>query len=238
MRMLVVDLLFVLLFSVAYPVWGFRRFPRIMRAIVEGRPGTRRSAYRETIGWQWAMALAGIVLWRSNGWTLEELGLGVPGGRGFVAAAVLLVAAAVALGLQLRVEERSEEARRQVRAQLRGELVFLPRAAEDARTFSALSVTAGFCEEVLYRGWLLGFLARFLGIVPAVVLSTAAFGLGHLYLGRAGIVKPTLLGLLFALLTLLSGSLWVAIVLHALLDLNAGALSERAFRGDPQDEPA
>ncbi len=50
------------------------------------------------------------------------------------------------------------------------------------------------------------------------------FGLGHAYQGIAGIAKTGLIGLVLALLTVFSGSLFIAIVLHTVVDLTSGRI--------------
>ncbi len=63
-----------------------------------------------------------------------------------------------------------------------------------------------------------------------------AFGLGHLYQGAAGVVKTGVSGLLAGLLYLLTGSLWIPMLLHAAVDLHAGALGYLAASRPPAAE--
>jgi membrane protease YdiL (CAAX protease family) len=167
---------------------------------------------------------------------MADLGLRAPSGAGFWISLALAAAVAAALVLQLRAVERSEELRREVRPSLGGTLVLLPRTAEEGRTFAALSLTAGLCEELLYRGWLIGWLAPFTGMPAAAVLSTAAFGAAHLYGGRSLALRATAMGAVLCALFLLSGSLWVSILLHAFVDWNMGQLAVAAFRDAPLGE--
>ena len=88
-----------------------------------------------------------------------------------------------------------------------------------------VSLTAGFCEEVAFRGYLMTRL-RLLGrleswIVPMTV-SSLVFGLCHLYQGWSNVLLLSIYGLLFALLYLRTGSLWPAILAHALQNLIHG----------------
>ena len=76
-------------------------------------------------------------------------------------------------------------------------------------------------------------LTPLVGLWPAVALSSAIFGLGHAYQGLAGIGKTALLGFLMALLTVFSGSLFVAIVLHAVIDITSGRIMSAALRRPP-----
>ena len=107
------------------------------------------------------------------------------------------------------------------------------RPPTENRWFDMASITAGVCEEILYRGLLLATLVSLVGTWPAVAISSLIFGLGHAYQGVSGIVKTGLVGLILALLTVFSGSLFIAIVLHAVVDLTSGRIMGRALRMTP-----
>ncbi len=100
----------------------------------------------------------------------------------------------------------------------------LPVAPLERRWWLVLSLTAGICEEFMFRGFLLHFLTGqmagglSLNLTAAWLLSSLAFGLGHLYQGALGVLRTGLAGLMFGLLALLSGSLLLPMVLHVLVD--------------------
>jgi membrane protease YdiL (CAAX protease family) len=99
---------------------------------------------------------------------------------------------------------------------------FLPNTAIERTAWIVVSLTAGICEETLFRGFLLHFLhAGGLGlpIAAALVASSLVFGLGHFYQGAKGVLATSVTGFVFGLLFLLSGSLIACIVLHVLVDL-------------------
>lgn len=99
---------------------------------------------------------------------------------------------------------------------------FFPATRTERRWFAFLCVTAGICEETLYRGFLLHYLHVFpctLGLTLALLVSSIIFGLGHLYGGVGGVVGSVLAGFLFGLLFLVTGNLLMPMLLHALLDL-------------------
>lgn len=99
----------------------------------------------------------------------------------------------------------------------------LPRTGSERVVFSFLSVAAGIGEELAYRGFLIPTLTLLLGSGwGAAVLSSAVFGALHAYQGWLGMARTTVLGLLLAASLLLSGTLWPAILAHAILDLLAG----------------
>jgi membrane protease YdiL (CAAX protease family) len=89
----------------------------------------------------------------------------------------------------------------------------------------AMWFTAGFIEELLWRGYLMNRLVDLQGNktklawVIALVGSAIIFGLGHTYQGLGGVIKITAAGLLFgaAFLTV-RRNLWPLVFAHALLD--------------------
>src|SRR5208283_3275686 len=78
--------------------------------------------------------------------------------------------------------------------------VFLPATWEERRWFSFVSISAGICEEVLFRGFVLHYLhdgPLALNLTLALFLSAIIFGLHHLYLGVGGVVQTVVGGLVF-----------------------------------------
>jgi membrane protease YdiL (CAAX protease family) len=92
----------------------------------------------------------------------------------------------------------------------------------ERRVFALLALTAGICEELLYRGFGLAALrwaVPDIGQPALIVVTAAAFGLAHLYQGRLGVTLTGLLGAYFAWIAIATGSLVPVMLLHALLDL-------------------
>ena len=62
----------------------------------------------------------------------------------------------------------------------------LPHGAREMALWVALSITAGICEEALYRGYLQRqFMALTKNVPAGILLSAVAFGLAHSYQGWA-----------------------------------------------------
>jgi CAAX protease family protein len=85
--------------------------------------------------------------------------------------------------------------------------------------------TAAFFEELVWRGYLMNRLVDLQGKetklawVIALVGSAIIFGLAHTYQGLGGVIKITVLGLLFGASFLsVRRNLWPVIIAHALLD--------------------
>ena len=101
----------------------------------------------------------------------------------------------------------------------------LPRNRAEIAYAAAMSIAAGISEELAFRLFLPLLVALVSGnAFVAFGVAVAAFGAMHLYQGRAGVIATTLVGALMAAIYLMSGELWLAMLLHALIDLNSLAL--------------
>jgi CAAX protease family protein len=105
----------------------------------------------------------------------------------------------------------------------------LPHDPRELRWFSAVGITAGVCEELLYRGFVLWYLGHWLPIGPAVAGSAIVFGVGHFYQGPRGMIVTAIVGAFMAAIYLVSGSLLAPMVIHALMDLYSGWATYEAF---------
>jgi len=209
-------------------------WPRILRAVADRVPGTRRRAYRNLIVLEWGLAAAVVALWiaQHRPWTVLHVGAGRPLPTALGAA---FVAGYLAL-LLWRVRPLLADPERLVRFATRRTKTdpLAPRTTDDQRLFAVLAVTAGLCEEFLFRGFALWYFTRLAGSVAGFALAAVLFGLGHLYLGRMHVVRTAIVGAVFGLLVIGTGSLWPVIVLHAGMDLIAGVVGGRAFRAAEQ----
>lgn len=207
------------------PVSGVRTYRNLERRA--GRdPRARLRFYRMglVVEWAWMVAVALIVV--SGGPPLEELGLmlGAPPAEvvGFVVAVVLGGLAPLAVFWLRGRRSGGPGVRESFERMLEPVGVMLPHTGTERWLFAALSVTAGICEEILFRGFLLFYLQEVfpgVGLVGAVIFSSAIFGLAHLYQGIRGVLTTGLFGAGMAILYLYSGNLLLPIIVHALLDL-------------------
>jgi membrane protease YdiL (CAAX protease family) len=172
--------------------------------------------YAVTIAWEWI--LAAIVLWgtRVGKTPLREL-LGQRR-KGIKELAVdivvallfwfssLVVLASIAVLLRLF---HLENAQKQI-SQL------APSSLAEAALWITLSISAGICEEFVFRGYLQRQFARASGkLWIGVVVSAVLFGSAHGYEGIAGMLLITAYGALFSMLAIHRGSLRAGMIAHA-----------------------
>jgi membrane protease YdiL (CAAX protease family) len=192
----------------------------------------RISLYASTIAFQWvAVAVAAWRAW-AHGFSASQLGLVTNRPLTVILAAILGATALAALQwFNLRRMGRAPD---KVRGPLKALAErILPQSSGERIPFFALAVTAGICEEFLYRGFAIAALGRAgLPSWSAVVLSSILFGLAHLYQGRSGLLGTTILGLLFGAVRIALGNIVPVAAWHIAVDVVAGIAGPRYLAHD------
>lgn len=212
----------------AYALFVWHR--RLLRAVPANRHRVRMETYRNGILIPWAVTLLTLIHWGRSGRPWPDLGVGLETGLGFwtgLALAGAVFAFASWQRLSLHEEPRAEE---EVAHQIGNLEPLLPRTPGEMRWFLGVSLTAGVCEELLFRGFLLWYLSELVATGAAVVLASLLFGMAHAYQGTRGILQTGGVGLVLAGVVLLTGSVWVSIAIHAFIDVNSGLLAYNVLR--------
>lgn len=209
----------------AEPWLGVRAYRGLRAAASRGDARARLRFYRLIIiaEWAWVLVIAGVALSLED--PVTALGLGIPGGVMKSVFGLAILGGALAGTAAGAVAARRDPAF--ALRQLEPIRDMLPGTRAERRAFVAVSVTAGICEELLYRSFLFFYFIELwaLPVVAALALSTMVFGLAHAYQGVRGIFVTGAVGLLFGALYWASGSVWPGIVLHALMDLRVLAVT-------------
>lgn len=218
-----------LIFFVLGVVVPWRGRARLQQLLAKPRVETaeRLALYCSTIAFQWLAAA--VAAWRAwaHGFTATQLGLALPNRFNLIAVTALGAALIVTLQwLNLRRMGRSTSSLRRPIQALAERI--LPQNTMELIPFFAVAVTAGLCEEFLYRGFSMAALSR-AGLPTAAVvpLSSVLFGMAHLYQGRAGFVSTTLLGILLGVSRAVLGSLGPVVLWHIGVDVVAGIAGPR-----------
>jgi membrane protease YdiL (CAAX protease family) len=104
--------------------------------------------------------------------------------------------------------------------------IMLPRGWLEAGLWIAVSVSAGICEEIIFRGYFQKQLAAYTrSAAVAVVLQGILFGVGHSYQGMKQAVIISVLGILYGALAAWRGNLRANMISHAWTDVWNGWLS-------------
>jgi len=138
-----------------------------------------------------------------------------------IAFAFLIVAACVLSGLDYFVKTTPNQAIRNL----------LPQGSIEIVLYLATCLTAGFCEELIYRGYLQRqFTALTQNVVGGVILQAIVFALGHGYQGWRYVLLITVLATMLGLLAYYRKSLRPGMIAHALQDGITGIVAAHVLR--------
>lgn len=223
----ILDHSLVLLFALALPLWASISYRRFLTRVKNTGGAARLAEYKWTVAVQWLLAALTLAIWHHHGREFSTLGFQLPiGTRSWLVAALCVALAAyfVKQAIDLRAPDADLS---DLGAQLEPVRDMLPQSQTEMRWFTLVSCTAGFCEEVIFRGYFLRYLDSLsddIGPWSAVVISSAVFGLAHAYQGRVGILKTGLVGFVAGAFLVLGGSLLPLILLHAVVDVTGGLI--------------
>ena len=221
--MTVIDHIFFLALAVAYPIASYISFKRLLRRIAAGQVVGPTQIYQSTLISHWTMFGMAIAIWLATDRSWAALGFGWNVDTGFLLGLALTAAAIVVMMRQYGgLDNASDKTRESLRRQI-GDLEFMmPRNNTELGRFYAVSATAGIVEETLWRGYMFWYLGHIMPLWAAAIVTSVIFGFGHIYQGVANVPKIILVGGVFAGLYLLTGSLWLPMLLHAVFDAVQG----------------
>jgi membrane protease YdiL (CAAX protease family) len=112
-----------------------------------------------------------------------------------------------------------------VDAQGRDLQFILPHGGAEITLWIALSVSAGICEETIFRGYLQRqFMALTKSAPAGILISAAAFGAAHAYQGSRRSILIGLFGAMFGILAYWRGSVRPGMIAHAWQDSLGGVV--------------
>lgn len=233
---LILQILIVAYLVLGEPIYGKRVYGQLVGAVATD-PQARSRFYWRIIRMEWGLsALALLALWlRGKTWAAIGLRTGL-GADPFVQGAVSGVMGGLVVGLVGSIVAAffSARFRALMSKQLTSIGAMMPITAAERWQFAAVSVTAGICEETLFRGLMALTLLELFPASPlpvTVLVLALVFGFAHWYQGWRGVLGTGALGAGFALLYLATSSLWPGMLLHALVDLRVIGLVLAMERG-------
>ena len=112
----------------------------------------------------------------------------------------------------------------------------IPASSRERGAFAALSIAAGVCEEIVYRGYAPIFLMPWCWdrYLLAALPVSAFFGILHAYQGTHGMVRAGATGMVLAVGVAWTGSLLPSILAHAAINLLIGLVLADSILGGTQ----
>ncbi len=168
-----------------------------------------------------------ITLWRIPGRSFYGLGFDWPHTHPFVP--FLLMMVVLFYGLDIFFQYGLRRWRLRSMEKRTTTSTFIPSDRNELIHFLFLAIAAGIGEEIIFRGYLIHYLIYWTGNTPegimlSCVISSALFAFLHGYQGWTSMLKIFFIALLFAAIFVYTQSLWVVIIIHALIDMISGWL--------------
>ena len=233
--MILLDHLIVFVFSIIYPAYDlFYSTPKFKKNVMGNKPNIRIQEYQKGIAWIWILSILALIIWKYNDRALVKLGLDISIGWSVWLGLVLLILGLFYILYIYNSIKNDTDQRSSIMTKMNVSeaSIYLPRTKDDFIWFTLVSISAGICEELLFRGFLIWYINEFSSTLIAIILSSILFGIAHSYQGWKGVIQSGLTGLVLAVIYVLTGSLWIPIALHIVGDIYSGMLGWLAFGED------
>lgn len=224
----------VLILVIVTPLWDYYTIPRL-KASTNPRKKIRFYAQIVTASWICAIVAVGTVgfrqlsIMRPGAGEIEWL---APGSHGVMFLKGIVIGALIAIFVPAFLAIWLPKIRGAAAKAARKLSFLFPSTAEERRWWWLVCITAGICEEIVYRGFLLHYLhvtPVHLSLTWALIVSSVIFGVGHLYQGIAPAASTVIAGFMLGAIFIITGSLLVPIMIHAVMDLRALLMVPEGF---------
>ncbi|WP_299076162.1 CPBP family intramembrane glutamic endopeptidase [uncultured Paraglaciecola sp.] len=222
--MIVFEFLLISYF-IGYPVYVYFTHDNLKQRML-ANPAMRIKLYKETMVFLWVPALVVLFLIFQDRVSATTVGLNL---HWNLANQLMLGGLVILSGYLLFSLKQiaNNQARHQEIADKFSYVQWLmPTTLRELKYYAGgVSVSAGVCEELLFRGYLLGLITEYSSTPIAVIVSSLAFGLPHIYQGIPHVIRTTVFGVFMALITVLTDSIIAAILLHIIMDIFSGCMA-------------
>ena len=109
----------------------------------------------------------------------------------------------------------------------------MPRSRNEIPFAYAAGILGGTGEEIAYRGFLIWYVSAFIGLPLAILATSLIFGIAHGYQSKFGMLFAAIAGLVLAGAYVASGSLLLAVWMHATYNVASFTLGYRLLGRRP-----
>ncbi len=181
-------------------------FYRMLKKQLKVEAGARILFYRTQVVWEWSWVVVLVIILIPISNPLQWIGLTLPSQVGWIILAALLLG----IGLSTFLLRRNPGALTAMQHSMQAASLLLPSTPAERTWYAATAITAGICEELLYRGFLIRFFnITFPGIdfLVICIFSGIIYGLSRAYQGMKGVLQTAMMGFSLAIIYFLSGNL-------------------------------
>jgi membrane protease YdiL (CAAX protease family) len=211
----------------------FLSWPAFVHRSQHDAPTARRRLWVGWIVMLWALVAVGTALWIAHARAWSALGFSVPQGWRLWTSLVLVLGFAALQAATIAKVSRIKGPKPKLRAQFGDLAKILPHNSVELCWFIPAAVTAGVCEEWLFRGYLIWAFEPYLGWWAGALLSWAFFTAAHAYQGKSGTKQSGIVAAIMTLIVAVTGSLLPVIALHVAIDVTSGIMGWLVLRDEP-----
>jgi len=136
-----------------------------------------------------------------------------------------ILIAVIYLVILSRTIKINEQLKSEIAQKFQPFLNLMPVTKSQMLIFTLLvSVSAGICEELIFRAYLYNLLDTHIGITGAIFFSSIAFGFWHIYLGWKEVLRTSIMGAIFCGVYIFTGNILIPIILHIFIDVYSGLI--------------
>jgi uncharacterized protein len=213
------------------PLLSYWDFKKRLKDVENGKAYNRIKEYSYTMAIMWSICALTFITWQVQGYELSALGLVYK----MNLASWIIVGIGSFLTVIFMIESKkmrgaSKEQTSETYEHFGDLIQILPHTKHELKLFYGTSITAGVVEEIMYFGFLLWYMSQLMPFWGAVVFSVLFFGFAHIYQGMQNVIKVTAISAVLMTVYLLTDSLLLPIILHALFDMSQGKLAYDVIR--------
>lgn len=209
------------LVGIIYPTYFLLTYKKTNNCI-KGDDKFRLIDYKQTILIFWALTILILVNFFIT--QLPQLNLYPNFTMTSIVLSILVLVFSV---IQYKSSNITSESLADVKGKMEDVYHYLPKTKGEFNWFIILSISAGICEEIIFRLFLYEFLKENIGLLIAFVLTNVVFAITHIGMGKQNIISSFILGLLFSAIYYFTENIWIAVLLHIAIDINGGILGYR-----------
>jgi membrane protease YdiL (CAAX protease family) len=173
----------------------------------------------------WLPTLLLVYLYQNDSLSVKSLGFTlIYDWRNFTVIGLLLIAI-IYLTVLIRTIISNQSIRTEIIGKFESFKELMPESKTQVILFvGLLSVSAGICEELIFRAYLYPLLSEHVGMALAILISSLIFGLWHIYLGWIEVIRTSIMGAIFCGIYIFTDSILVAIAWHVFIDVYSGLM--------------
>ncbi len=226
-----VDFILAILFGVLLPIVSGLRSREVFKEI--GSYFDSRAKKRFYIGNSFFLAIMAMVVlaaWYFFGRPFDVLGFATPEENGKTYPWWLIILFIMLYLMDVLHSVLNPHELQETKDQLETQTPFMPTLWREMPAYFLMCVSAGVCEEIVFRGFLVNFFKSIFNGFPAqaawtLITPSLIFAAAHYYQGAKAVFKILVLSMLFGLIFWMTGSLYIVMLLHFLVDFFSGILS-------------